>query len=240
MKTYLPILLAAVLFSCTETKSNSQQHSTDSSSNLVDSSSSNIATAVATPIDTFKIGNKLFLVYDLGADSPFEEESESADKPEAKDEHVTREGNTLTIVTENGKTTLKNNLTDTYADYIKFTYRGYYPEIKQFGVSCSLYESGSFLLVNQVTGQNVRTLSAPIISPDKKHVICKSLDLEAGFEVNGIELYTYENDKLTKVGRTVFNKYEWGPGQMKWADNNTLIAEYKTLKGTKPVKIVMQ
>jgi hypothetical protein len=74
-------------------------------------------------------------------------------------------------------------------------------------------------------------------------VICPSLDLIAGFNNNGFQLFSYRDNKLIPEGDVQFDK--WGPGQMKWLDNKTIEAEYVVLDNDmnevpKPVKLIMK
>jgi len=205
------------------------------------------------PLDTFEMGSKNFLVYAMD-ESPFDPEpAVESDSAEVKllnhhdgNGHVKRKGNTLTISTDNGKQVVLTDKSDIDKDgesYAIYTYTGYLPDIKQYGIFCTYYESLDYLLVNQATGESIHTWGPPLISPDKKYFICASYDLEAGFTANGLQLYSYLNGKIIPVGEIELEK--WGPGQIKWLDNHSLVAEYITLDSTmnkviKPVKLVMQ
>jgi hypothetical protein len=205
------------------------------------------------PIDTIEIGSKRFFIYDMDT-SPFDADPEvESDSAEFKlltgndgNGHVKRKGNNLIITTDNGKRVVLTDKDDDAEDgdsYAEYTYTGYLPDIKQYGIMATYYESMDFLLVNQLTGETIHTWGAPIISPDKKYFVCASYDLEAAFLENGLQLFSYANGKITPVGEIELEK--WGPGQIKWQDNNTLIVEHITLDSTmqkiiKPVKLVMQ
>jgi hypothetical protein len=207
------------------------------------------------PIDTIEMGSKTFLIYAMDeSESPFDYYSGvESDSAELKllnhndgNGHVKRKGKKLIITADNGKNVVLTDKADIDTDgenYAQYTYTGYLPDIKQYGVMATYYESMSFLLVNQVNGETINTWGPPIISPDKKYFICASYDLAAGVIQNGLELYSYLNGKITPIGEIGLEK--WGPGQLKWLDNNTLAAEYITLDSTmnkviKPVKLMMQ
>lgn len=241
MKKYLFILL--VLTSCVNKKPVPQQ--------AVISTPAKPAEQL--PFDTIKLGSKTLLIYAMDT-SPFEPdpavESDSAELTLLNNNdgngHVKRKGNDLIITADNGKKVVLTDKSDDEKDgdsYAEYTYTGYLPDIKEYGIFATYYESMDFLLVNQVNGETIHTWGAPIISPDKKYFVCSSYDLEAGFIENGLQLYSYLNGKITPLGEISTEK--WGPGQIKWLDNNTLAAEYITLDSTmnkviKPVKLVMQ
>lgn len=203
------------------------------------------------PLDTFQIGSKTFLIYAM-EESPFDPEPAiEADSAEIKllnhkDGHVKRKGKELIITTDNGKQVVMTNKPDIDTDgenYTIYTYTGYLPDIKQHSINGTFYESMDFLLVSQTNGETISTWGPPIISPDKKYFICSSYDLDADLLPNGLQLYSYLDGKITPIGEIELEK--WGPGQIKWLDNNTLAAEYITLDSTmskviKPVKLVMQ
>lgn len=203
------------------------------------------------PLDTLQIGSKTFLMYAI-PDSPFDPEpaieSDSAEVnlQTNKDEHVKRKGKELIITPDKGKQVVMTNKPDVDKDgenYTIYTYMGYLPDVKQHSINTTYYESMDFLLVSQTNGETISTWGPPVISPDKKYLICASYDLEAGFLPNGLQLYSCLNGKITPEGELSLEM--WGPGQIKWQDNKTLIAEYITLdsamaKVIKPVKLVMQ
>lgn len=203
--------------------------------------------------DTFKMGNKTFFVYDIDpAESPFTEKpivdpdsAELALLHHDTNGHIKRTGDSLIITLDNGRHIVlaSNVLHPDHDNYTEYTYTGYLPDIKQYGIFATYYESTDFLLVDQTTGVTTHTWSAPIISPDKKYFLCSSYDLEADITANGFQLYSYQNGTITPVGE--IELANWGPGQVKWIDNNTFIAEHISLDSTmnkviKPVKIIMQ
>jgi hypothetical protein len=203
------------------------------------------------PIDTLQLGNKSFLVYDLDQ-SPFSGEpvveSDSAELQLLHHEtrgHVKREGDSLIITLDNGqhKVFVSNSHPAQDDSYTEYTYTGYIPDIKAYGIYCTYYESFEYKLVDQTNGETISTWGPPIISPNKKNFLCVSYDLEARFSANGFQLFTYQNGKIIPVGETELDN--WGPGQVKWIDDSSFIAEHITLdsnmaKIIKPVKMVMQ
>jgi hypothetical protein len=240
MKHLLSLLLTISVAACNQQKT--------VSNTVIDST---IQQKPNIPTDTFQMGNKTFLVYDLDQ-SPFEGEpaveSDSAELTLLQHDvngHVKRLGDSLVITLDNGhQKVFTSNPHPTQDDsYTEYTYTGYLPDIKQYGIYGTYYESTDFLLVDQTTGVATHTWGAPIISPDQKYFLCPSYDLEAQFTANGFQLYSYLNGVITPVGEIELEN--WGPGQIQWVDNKTFITEHISLdsamqKVIKPVKIVMQ
>jgi hypothetical protein len=245
MKKYLPFLTAAVFFiSC----SGPDTSKTTGDSTIAAAPASITANQV---LDTLHIGNKTFFVYALDQ-SPFGKEPDPVDNTDSieaialqKDTAlVTRRNDSLIFQLTNGQSTvLQNSKPDAEENYVKYTYEGFLGEIKHFGMFAGYYEASDYVLVNQSTGETIHTWGTPVISPDKKHILCPSKDLVAGFISNGFQLFTYDNGKVSLAGELELDK--WAPGQVKWLDNTTLVAEYVSLDKnmdeiTRPVKIVMQ
>ncbi|SFD13256.1 hypothetical protein SAMN05518672_101635 [Chitinophaga sp. CF118] len=246
MRKHLPIFLIAVFtVACIHPKT-ANNTATDSSSVAMATKSANI------PTDTIQMGNQTFLIYALD-ESPFDEapavESDSAELKLLnhldKSGHVERIDDSLIITLDNGhQEVFESNIHPEHDDsYTEYTYTGYLPDIKQYGIYGTYYESTDFLLINQATGETVHTWGAPIISPDKKYFICSSYDLGADVIANGFQLFSYLNGKIIPVGE--INLENWGPGQVKWLDNKSLVVEAISMdaamnKVVKPVRMVMQ
>lgn len=201
------------------------------------------------PIDTLHLGNKTLLVYTVSKALFDQYPSSSTDTTEnvllAKDSLLLkRNADTLLFSLTNGQTmSMVNKVNQDDEDYAGYTYAGYFPAIHRLGVIATYYESGNYLLVNPANGDTLHTWGAPVVSPDKKYLLCTSMDLAAGFVPNGFQLFSYENDQVKMIGEIEINN--WGPGEVKWMDRNTLLATYIFLDndmnpGTKYVKIVLQ
>lgn len=243
MKQYLSLLTAAVIYTACHP-------STASNSTPAENAAAAPASTNERPIDSFRIANKKFLVYSLAKSSispATELDYDSVEGPQLAKEaaKVQRHGDTLVFALKNGKTAILANDRKPAIDenYAVYYYAGYREELGQHLAFGSYYESSDYLLINPANGQQTHLWGIPYLSPDKQFVLCPSFDLEAGFNNNGFELYSFENGNLKLLGDTELQ--HWGPGQIKWIDANTLEAEYQTMDTamnihTKPVKIVMQ
>lgn len=183
-------------------------------------------------LDTFTLAGKTCIVYPEAV-SPFgKERVKKEETPEeleqrilARDTSVKRVGDTLFLPIDNGNpVAMGNNNEDDGDAYVKFFYEGFMPEINCYCIRAGYYEGGDYVLLNRTTGTNIHVWGKPLMSPDKKQLICTSYDLEAGFIPNGYQLLGYNNGKLEVLGEATLD--EWGPGQVQWLDNNTLVAEH--------------
>lgn len=244
MKKYLFLIAAAGAF--TACSGPAEKANTDSTTVAAP------ATTASQPLDTLKMGNKTFLVYAL-EQSPFEKlQDTTAEVRDSSAEALLlqqdsafarRKGHTLFLRLNNGQTVPLEDNTAEDGNFTNFTYKGYYSDIRHFGAFVGYYEGSGYLLVNQQTGEKINTWAPPVISPDKKYILCPSKDLEAGFDNNGFELLSYNNGKIDSLGEIALTK--WAPGRIKWIDNTTLVAEYVTVneqmqEQVRPVKLVMQ
>ncbi len=244
MKTYLPLFfIAGFILAC------NGQDATVSTTDTAHIEEPPSTGKVPVNTDTFSVGNKSFAIYPL-EHSSFEKlgtmDYDSAEYSLLIDDkdRVKRVGDSLIFTLSNGKTTvLANNTKEENDQYSIFFYAGYLPAIHQYLAYGGYYESNDYLLINSDNGDITHVWGVPAISPDHKHIICASIDLVAGVNFNGFQLFSYRDNKLVPEGDVQFDK--WGPGQMKWIDNKTIEAEYVVLdkdmnEVPKPVKLVMK
>lgn len=244
MKKYLPLFfVAGMMVAC------NGQDTNDSASDTAHIEEAPSTGKVPVNTDTFSVGKRSFTIYPL-EHSSFDKlgtpDYDSAEFSLLNDDkaHVKRAGDSLIFTLNNGKTSiLANNTREENDEYSIFFYAGYLPAIHQYLVFGSYYESSDYVLINADNGDITHVWGIPVISPDHKYLICPSLDLIAGFNNNGFQLFSYRDNKLIPEGDVQFDK--WGPGQMKWLDNKTIEAEYVVLDNDmnevpKPVKLIMK
>jgi hypothetical protein len=148
----------------------------------------------------------------------------------AGDKRVQRQKGKLIFTLANGKKAiLKNN--DTEGDeYAAYTLWAWLPAVESWLVFVSGYENSSWLLVSQRTGKQTTTWGVPHFSPDNKYFICGNVDLAAGFDVNGIQLYRVEKAQPLLLWERELT--DWGAENFRWKNNTTLVAERITLDET--------
>ncbi|MCW3463262.1 hypothetical protein [Chitinophaga nivalis] len=201
------------------------------------------------PMDTIQLGTKTFYVYAIDQ-ATFEKYPPiplDSNENEAllKDTLVKRSGDKLIFKLENGKEQVLTNNQSEGDDYVNYTYLTNYPQIKQKGVLLNYYEGMGYTLVNTQNGDTVYTWSPAVISPDKKYLVTASMDLVAAFDPNGFQLYEISpNYQVKLIGEKYLEK--WGPVDVQWIDNKTLICKHVTIDDNtmetrvKYVKLVMQ
>jgi len=115
-----------------------------------------------------------------------------------------------------------------------YSFKKYYKKAGQFLVMATYYESYGLFLVNEKTAKKMSVWGSPVFSPDKSKFICTSVDMEAGYVPNGIQIWE-------KRGNNYIKKYEknieWGAMDPKWTGNNTLqLTRYDRAKDYKLMK----
>lgn len=238
--------LAVILWSCGQQKSTKQTTTTDSTG----IQTVNVPATSDTPIDTLELAGKTYLIYTIDSmvfeSFKLQPQDTSETLALAKDSTVKRSGNTLQFKLQNGKTTTltdKDDDAENEGDFVHFAYLSDYPEINSKGIVAYYYESQDFLLLNTLTGDTLHLWTEPIFSPDKKQILCASMDLVAAFMPNGFQLFNIEKDSIRYVGET--NLEKWGPTETKWVDTKTILCRYISIddEGTTKslhVKMVQQ
>jgi hypothetical protein len=94
----------------------------------------------------------------------------------------------------------ENNTTEGAA-FIRYRYHGFVEALDSHLVMVSFYEGGAYVLVSAQTGHQTHVLAPPVLSPDRKRFVAASLDLEAGHDPNGLQVW-----RVTEFGP----RLEWG------------------------------
>ncbi len=134
---------------------------------------------------------------------------------------VLRDGPKLIIRTSKTEVVFSDNLTESESA-ARYIYIRQYLENSYHLVYASGWEGHSFQLVHAATGKCTRLDGIPILSPNNKHFVATSMDLEAGYNNNSVQIC-----ELTPSGpATVFYhnyKDSCGPSNPKWLDNKTIL-----------------
>lgn len=242
------IAFAHLIYAC---NNSGKPSGADSTQTMSDSAAPETAISV-TPvyIDTLEAGDKKFLVsfIDKATYEQYPAYQPSGDTSEtnalSRVTNVKRNGQQLIFSLANGNQKIRtDNSEDDAEDYVRYRYAGYYPELQRHGLFITYYEADGFELLSPDNGDTLYTWTAPVPSPDKKYFICPSMDIEAGFNPNGFQLFEINNKDIRLVGATDMNEY--GLNDVRWVDNKTLIAVYQTHEDImsdrhRYVKLVMQ
>ena len=218
-KIALLLLSLSMLFSCSEKNPNS----TISKDSLrIDS----LGTKALTKEDTLMLGGYILWLSPIDESvynkyssvSPKEKEIDLLSQDSSQ---VKRIKDSLIFTSINKKEiSLTNNLNEE-EDYEKYSYIQNLSDIKQWLISGVYNEYYDYILIDQNSGEKIAMPGLPIVSPNKKLIISGNSDLVAAFTFNGLELYKYENKKLTKVATKELAN--WGANEIKWIDDSTLL-----------------
>jgi hypothetical protein len=122
---------------------------------------------------------------------------------------------TLVLKLENGKTK-SYTLVDTIKDE-SFAFEQYFKNINYYLLRVQYNEGNAWMLVNRQNGFQKYIGGVPYISPNNQHILVLGADLEAGYNFNGIELYSVAKDSLNLE----FSKEtKFGPNEANWISND--------------------
>jgi hypothetical protein len=121
-------------------------------------------------------------------------------------------------LSNNRQFVLKNDSVE--ASWAMYSYAGELKSIGYWYVNVTYYEWYNTILINQNNGDTTIAIGTPVVSPDKKYIMCGNVDLVADFTFNGFELYHLNNDRLEKIGLTELK--DWGPAIIYWKDMNNI------------------
>jgi hypothetical protein len=137
--------------------------------------------------------------------------------------NVTRNGDELVFILKNGQQKLlKSNLTDE-DNTVEYTFMRSIDTIGFWEVLAFYYESFDYILINQTDGTETHVWNKAVVSPDHKHILCGSTDLEAGFVANGFQLWSIKNGQLVLTWEKELN--DWGAEKLIWATDNDVWGE---------------
>ena len=112
-------------------------------------------------------------------------------------------------------------------DFVRYRYRALLPEIAQHLVQMDFYEGGGWLLVDAVTAEQTRVLGPPVVAPDRSRFVATSVDLEAGYDPNGIQVWSLARG---------FPRLEWGlDGGDAWGASDAVWIDARTVEFTRHV-----
>lgn len=139
----------------------------------------------------------------------------------AKHSSITRRGDQLVFPLKNGHNYILKNINPGESDGKSYTFRTYLKSIGYYLFEISYYEGHDFLLINGSSGKKFVIDNFPVISPDGKRFITASVDLEAHYNSNRIQIY-----KLTLVDPSLEWSFEpkeaWGAANPKWINNEKI------------------
>jgi hypothetical protein len=114
---------------------------------------------------------------------------------------VTRQGDTLRIRGAGSGVLALISDTSTADRTIVYRYCAFLPALDAHLVRVGFYEGGAYTLVDAASTDQTQLRGPPVVSPDGSRFATVSLDLEAGYDPNGVQVW-----RVTEYGP----RFEWG------------------------------
>lgn len=109
---------------------------------------------------------------------------------------------------------------DNATTFVKYLYFGRNQSLGQLELYAGLYEGSLYVLLDTETGDTTYTIGPPVISPDKSKFICANSDMEAGYDFNGLEVYSNTHPPKLLCRRELT---DWGPQEIKWVSEKEML-----------------
>ncbi|MAV90721.1 MAG: hypothetical protein CL676_04825 [Bdellovibrionaceae bacterium] len=158
---------------------------------------------------------------------------------------VQREDDHLILSLKDGKTLVKGNssftdevdtspkdpehLTEDADQVVQYFFLYYYKENGLYLIEVLYYEGTGFLLVQQDTGATYHLFSPPVFGPEKHQFATASMDLEAGYNPNGIQIWQKKGLQWTKSFEQVYT--DFGVSNPHWDSKTHLSFQKYTWNG---------
>ncbi len=103
----------------------------------------------------------------------------------------------------------------------------YYPEYEMVLIEVQYYEGGEFMLLSRQSGQTENVFGEPVFSPDHGYFATFNGDIEAGYSVNGFEIWQMGDGFPQRVYSE--KPTDWAPSNSEWQNPTTLDIERYTI-----------
>jgi hypothetical protein len=136
---------------------------------------------------------------------------------------VSRNANQLKIKLSNERTKIISDIiNDKDIDKSRvFSFIKYFPSIQYGLLYIQFSEGGSYDLIDMQTGTQTEVLGDAVLSPDNRRLAISFADVVAGFSSNVLAVYHILPVGLVLEFRVL--PQEWGPVDLKWRDNRTIV-----------------
>ena len=166
-----------------------------------------------------------FLPVDQASITSEREAIDSARQP------IRRNGDTLRIPLRNGTDALLRDCRREGDDFVKFRYLGYVQRLRSHLVDVSYYEGGGYVLMADSIGRHIWLPSPPTFAPDSARFLVSSIDLEANYDPNVLEIWLLGNDSVSLEFK-VDGDRKWGPAEPHWTSPTVIQFWKTTINGT--------
>ncbi|MEW5927965.1 MAG: hypothetical protein AB1941_10790, partial [Gemmatimonadota bacterium] len=138
-----------------------------------------------------------------------------------------RAGDTLYFRGQGGGALALGNDATEGQRFVRYRYRALLPEIAQHLVQVDFYEGGGWLLVDAVGTHQTHLIGPPVVAPGRGRFVATSVDLEAGYDPNGIQVWSMARG---------FPRLEWGlDGGDAWGASDAVWIDDRTVEFTRHV-----
>lgn len=154
-------------------------------------------------------------------DTYLSKKKETSFNPELP-QNIVHKDSCFYITYGNMKDTLCDNLSNDFSDdYIDYQFIGYWDSLNYAVFESGIYEELVYFIYDINSKEKVFLWNVPSQSPFGKFIFTYSMDLVAGFQPNGIQLFYVDQNKLIKQFELEFDN--WGPDSCFWIDDNNIV-----------------
>ncbi len=140
---------------------------------------------------------------------------------------VKRDKRKLFLKMDNGKWQSFEDSPDPESDgYTGFSLTGVYETPRVYFLDEQHYEGGACILISRKDGAEFDVIGRPIFSPSNVRFACFSIDLEAGYDPTGIEIWSWNTGKCVREFElrdgSDGEDQRWGPTEIRWVSENMI------------------
>lgn len=144
--------------------------------------------------------------------------------------HITRAPGVLRITPRRGPV---RSLADTIVDgdrHLRYVYHAFVPQLDAHVVREQYYEGSAYRLISDNTGRDTLLAAPPLVSPDGRRFVVASLDLDAFYSPNTLQVWRGTPGRLVREFE-VDGSERWGPDSVSWSSSDTLRFQRVTREG---------
>ena len=134
---------------------------------------------------------------------------------------VTRTPGMLRITARNGRVESFTDATAHPDSHVVHFYTQFLPTIDAHVVRAQYYEGWGYALVNDSTGRITAIEAVPVIAPGNERFVVASLDLDANYNANSIEIWRVIADSVAREFAADGGDV-WGPDSVVWISPDTV------------------
>ena len=136
-----------------------------------------------------------------------------------------RQGGVLNVYLLNGrvqhfKDTPLNEKEDNIEKFVSYSLQEVFPEIGYALINVSVWEGGTYYLLNLKTGVQTDVGGEAVISPDKRRLAVWNVDIEAEYTANVLAVYRVTASDLVEEFRV--SPDDWGADDVVWQGNGVI------------------